>query len=118
TDAGAAAGEARGVAVRPGAMATAPEVEAVGPLLLTRLLPGGEKGATKAQLKKDLAPLVEHRWPGQAWAGLLDRALGSLEAEGAVARRTAARGKAESFALTEMGRNRALALLDLDELPA
>jgi hypothetical protein len=75
-------------------------------VLLSRLLAGGEKGATAAQLRKDVAPLL-----GPA----LEPAVAELSASGLVFREL--RGKAGRVTLTDAGRARALETLGLDSLP-
>jgi len=94
-----------------------PKLSAIGALVLTRLLPVGEKGETAAKIQKDLEPLLEHRWSGTALAEEVERALGELEASGLV---TFLRGKAKKSAPkvlpTPNGRRRALAFLGVLEL--
>ena len=58
----------------------------VGCLVLARLLAAGEKGELASKVRKDLEPLLSHRWAGGALAESLDRALGELESAGLVAR--------------------------------
>lgn len=79
-------------------------------VVLARLLVGGLKGATRAQLSKDVGPLLG---PGPAEA--LERALGLTIEAGLVQRDPKA--KAGRFWLAEPGRRRVLGLLDLDALP-
>ena len=44
---------------------TVPEqLSTIGHLVLVRLLIGGDKGDTVAKIKKDLEPLLVHRWAG------------------------------------------------------
>ncbi len=100
------------------------DLSAVDHLVLARLLVAGEKGATTSDLKKDLGPLLEHRWPGSELEGRLDRALENLEAVGlsdlvpqAPSKGKKARPKPARFAPTDAGRRRSLAFLGLDELP-
>ena len=56
-------------------------------LVLTRLLPVGEKGETKAKIQKDLEPLLGHRWSGSVLTEVLDRTLIKLVSKGLVAHR-------------------------------
>ena len=44
-------------------------------LVLTRLLPAGEKGAKTVKIKKDLEPLLGHRWSGGVLTDVLERTL-------------------------------------------
>jgi hypothetical protein len=92
-----------------------PEFSAIGHLVLARLLAGGDKGVTRAQLKKDLDPLVRHRWEGAAWDERLDQTLEQLESAGLVGRST--KGKAAWFAATPSGRQHGLHFLGVDGLP-
>src|SRR4051794_15543783 len=87
----------------------------VGQLVLARLLVAGEKGATTADLKKALEPLLGHRWTGAALADQLAWALDDLESAGWVVRTR--RGKTERGTPTEAGRRHALGFLGLDQLP-
>jgi hypothetical protein len=94
-----------------------PKLSAIGALVLTRLLPVSEKGETAAKIRKDLDPLLGHRWSGTALAERVERALGELEATGLV---TFLRGKtkksAPKVAATPDGRRQALAFLGIDQL--
>ena len=62
-------------------------LSAVEVLVLTRLLPVGEKGETKAKIQKDLEPLLGHRWSGSVLTDVLDRTLIKLVSKGLVAHR-------------------------------
>ena len=94
------------------------DTSAIGHLVLTRLLPSRDKGATTSQIKKDLEPLLQHRWAGAALADMLDRTLGQLDAEGLISRsRGKGRSKVERSVLTPQGCQRGLDFLDLDKLP-
>lgn len=86
-------------------------------LVLARLLVAPDKGATLAQVRKDLDPLVAHRWTGAAWTERLERSLDQLESDGSVVRKKPLKGKIDSFVLAPEGRTRALELLDLEALP-
>ncbi len=59
-------------------------LSAVEVLVLTRLLPVGEKGETKAKMQKDLEPLLGHRWSGSVLTNVLDRTLIKLVSKGLV----------------------------------
>lgn len=87
----------------------------VGQLLLARLLVAGEKGATGAEIKKALEPLLGHRWAGAALSEELRLTLAALEAAGLVL--LARKGRTERGALTTEGRRRALEVIGLDQLP-
>ncbi|MGO9471007.1 MAG: hypothetical protein ACLQIB_43465 [Isosphaeraceae bacterium] len=94
-----------------------PELSAIGALVLTRLLPAGEKGETAAKIRTDLEPLLLHRWSGVALAEQVERTIGELEANGLA---TFLRGKTKKSAPkllpTPEGRRLALAFLGIDEL--
>lgn len=79
-------------------------------VVLTRLLAGGLKGATSAQLRKDVGALLD-----AAAADALGPALEALEASGLVERD--GRSKAGRYGLSEGGRARAMAALGLHALP-
>ena len=57
----------------------------IGALVLTRLLAAGEKGELGSKVRKDLEPLLAHRWAGAALAERVDRTLDELESAGLVA---------------------------------
>ena len=88
-------------------------------MVLVRFLTAGTKGLRTAGLHKDLAPLLEHRWSGSALTEVIERAVVKLVSLHLVAYRPAKSKKAVPPAdLTPEGRQAALALLALDELPA
>jgi len=99
------------------AITVPPQLSAIGALVLTRLLPVGEKGETAAKIQKDLEPLLGHRWSGATLAVQLAQALGELEASGLV---TFLRGKTKKSAPkvlpTPDGREHALAFLRIVQL--
>jgi hypothetical protein len=84
-------------------------------LLLARLLVAPEKGATAAEIKKALEPLVGHRWSGAELVAQLDQALAELDSAGLISRTR--KGKTTRGALTPEGRKRTLGMLGLDQLP-
>lgn len=87
-------------------------------MVLVRFLIAGTKGLKTAGLRKDLAPLLEHRWSGNALTEVLERAVVKLVSLRLVAYRPAKSKRAVPPAdLTPEGRQAALALLALDELP-
>lgn len=88
----------------------------VGQLLLARLLVAGDKGATGAEIRKALEPLVGHRWAGAALTEQLGQGLADLEAAGLVS--VTRVKKTERRALTEEGRRRTVEMLGVDTLPA
>ena len=55
-------------------------------LILTRLLPAGEKGETAARIQKDLEPLLRHRWAGSVLTSQIERTLVRLASLGLVER--------------------------------
>ncbi|WP_406693977.1 hypothetical protein V5E97_23330 [Singulisphaera sp. Ch08] len=87
----------------------------VGQLLLARLLVAGDKGATGAEIKKALEPLVGHRWAGAALTERLGQTLADLESAGLVS--LTRKGKTERGVLTTDGRRQALEVIGLDQLP-
>jgi hypothetical protein len=89
----------------------------VGALVLTRLLAAGEKGELSSKVRKDLEPLLAHRWAGAALAELVDRTLDELESAGLVASLPGkTRKAAPRIRPTAEGRARALEALGVAEL--
>ena len=88
-------------------------------LLLARLLATGEKGEKRDKVRKELEPLLEHRWSGGALTERIDQTVSDLVAEGLIAVKMVGKGKkaAEHLALTEEGRRRGLSLLGIESLP-
>jgi hypothetical protein len=84
-------------------------------LLLARLLIAGEKGATQADLKKSLEPLLGHRWAGSALLDRVSAELALLESAGIIHRTR--KGRTERSTLTETGTKRALEVLGLTQIP-
>jgi hypothetical protein len=84
-------------------------------LVLSRLLPTGDKGATPAQIRTALEPLFQGRWSGGALADLIGRTLDELATAGLLARTR--KGKTDRSILTDAGRGRALRALGLEALP-
>jgi hypothetical protein len=91
------------------------EIAPIGQLVLGRLLVAGDKGATGAELKKALEPVMGHRWSGAALMDRIGQELWGLETAGLVFR--AKKGRTERSALTQQGRHRILGLFGLDDLP-
>jgi len=93
-------------------------LSAVEVLVLTRLLPVGEKGETKAKIQKDLEPLLGHRWSGSVLTDVLDRTLIKLVSKGLVAHRPVKSKKAmPAVELTPFGRQSILEFLKVKQLP-
>ena len=92
---------------------------AIGPLVLVRLLAAGEKGESASTIQKDLEPLLAHRWSGVPLAVALNHAVDDLKTSELVrfvpgkSRRAATR-----IALTAEGLQRGLEFLRLGKLPA
>lgn len=87
-------------------------------LALARLLLAGEKGAKVADLKKDLEPLLGHRWPGGELTAVLERTVIKLVSMALAAYQPVKRkNAAPAVALTAEGRRTALAFLRVDRLP-
>ena len=66
-------------------MTEEPDLSPLELLVLARLLPVGEKGDNPAKIRKDLEPLLEHRWSGNVLTQVLDRTLIKLATKGLVA---------------------------------
>lgn len=92
------------------------DITRVGQLILARLLAAGEKGATWSALKKDLEPLVGHRWAGGELERQLRKEAQELEAASLVV--WIRKGKTEKGMLTPAGRRRTLDALGVDQLPS
>jgi len=96
-----------------------PDLRPLDLLVLTRLLPVGEKGDKPEKIQQDLGPLLEHRWSGSAMIAVVDRALIKLTAQGLVTRLpTRRKNDVPSVVLTPEGRQAALKFLKVSELPA
>jgi hypothetical protein len=95
----------------------APYLSVISSLILVRLLAAGEKGDTVAKIKKDLVPLLAHRWEGAALTERINQTLGELESTGLV---TLARGKSKKSVaravLTAAGQQWGLDFLGVAEL--
>jgi len=89
----------------------------VGSLVLTRMLIVGEKGESVANVKKDLDPLLSHRWAGAELTGRIKQTLEDLESIGLVTHLPARTKKAVlKFLPTAEGRRFALEFLRLAQL--
>jgi hypothetical protein len=100
-------------------MTEEPDLSPLELLVLTRLLPAGEKGDSPARIRKDLESLLEHRWSGNALTEVLDRTLIKLTTRGLVARPPAKKKNAvPAVLLTPEGRQTVLASLNVSQLPA
>jgi hypothetical protein len=87
-------------------------------LVLARLLLAGEKGAKTGDLKKDLEPLLGHRWSGGELTTVLERTVIKLVSIALAAYQPVKSKKAApAVALTEKGRRTALDFLRVDQLP-
>ena len=100
-------------------------LSAVEVLVLTRLLPVGEKGETNAKIQKDLEPLLGHRWSGGVLTEVLDRTLIKLASKGLVlSLPVPAKGKGKGkgkpvqpkFVLTPAGRQQGLQQVGVESL--
>ncbi|MEO6808795.1 MAG: hypothetical protein ABI353_06755 [Isosphaeraceae bacterium] len=92
------------------------EVTQVGLLVLARVLVGGEQGATASEIKKDLGPLLQHRWSGSALTDQLEQTFGCLVSAGLIARFR--KGRTDRSTLSVAGQRSILEVLGLDALPA
>jgi hypothetical protein len=92
-------------------------LSAVGSLILTRMLTVGEKGESAANIKKDLEPMLAHRWAGAALAEQINQTLIDLAALGMVIRLPVKSKKAvPKFLSTTEGRRHALEFLGVAQL--
>ena len=90
---------------------------AIESLILTRLLIVGEKGEAASKIRRDLEPLLPHRWLGAALAELLERSLAALVSSGSVVRVSGNSRKASPrYVLTASGRRHGLDFLAVVEL--
>jgi hypothetical protein len=96
---------------------TATNLSAIGSLILARLLATSTTGDTAVKIKKDLEPLLAHRWEGAALTERIDRTIAELESNGVVA---LVRGKSKNavpkVVLTVAGRQRGLEFLGVRDL--
>ena len=100
-------------------MTEEPDLSPLELLVLARLLPVGEKGDSPTKIRKDLEPLLEHRWSGNVLTEVLDRTLIKLTTRGLVARPPARTKKAvPAVLLTPEGRRTVLASFNVSQLPA
>jgi hypothetical protein len=87
-------------------------------LVLARLLLAGEKGAKIGDLKKDLEPLLGHRWSGGELTAVLERTVIKLVSLALAAYQPVkSKRAAPAVALTEKGCRTALDFLRIDQLP-
>jgi hypothetical protein len=92
-------------------------LSAIGSLVLTRMLIVGEKGESAANIKKDLDPLLSHRWAGAELAERINQTLDDLKSIGLVERLPAKTKKAvPKFLPTAEGRQLALEFLGVAQL--
>ena len=100
-------------------MTEEPDLRPLDLLVLTWLLPIGEKGGKPKKIQEDLRPLLEHRWSGSASTAVVERALVKLTAQGLVTQLPTKRKKdVPSIVLTPEGKQAALKFLNVSELPA
>jgi hypothetical protein len=86
-------------------------------LVLARLLLVGEKGEAGSRIKKDLEPLLAHRWAGAALTERIDQTLADLAPRGLVALVAGKTKKAApKFVLTAQGRLQGLEFLGIAQL--
>jgi hypothetical protein len=96
-----------------------PDLSPLELLVLTRLLPVGEKGDSPTKIRKDLEPLLDHRWSGNVLTEVLDRTLVKLATRGLIARPPAKSKKSmPAVVLTPEGRQSVLTSLNVSQLPA
>jgi hypothetical protein len=88
-------------------------------LILVRLLPAGESGVKTTDLRKDLEPLLGHRWSGNSLTEVVDRNILNLVSRQLALNRAAKSKKARpAIGLTAEGRQAALGFLMIDQLPS
>jgi hypothetical protein len=90
-------------------MSVAPAPAVLGDLILVRLLAAAKKPPSLGDVRKSLAPLVEHRLSGPEWGRAFDEALNQLRAAGLV--------EPKRLSLTGAGRAKALIFLGVSSLP-
>ncbi len=96
---------------------TPTSLSAVSSLVLTRLLTVGEKGELSSKIKKDLEPLLAHRWAGAELTERIDQTLRDLESIGLVTHFPVKSKKTvPKFLPTSEGRRYALEFLGVAEL--
>ena len=98
-------------------MTSATNHDAIGSLVLIRLLVAGEKGESISKIQKDLEPLLAHRCSGIPLAAALNHAIEALKADGLVAFLLGkSRKAAPKVTLTAEGRRRGLEFLGVESL--
>ncbi len=98
-------------------MTSATNHDAIGSLVLIRLLVAGEKGESISKIQKDLEPLLAHRCSGTPLAAALNHAIEALKADGLVAFLLGkSRKAAPKVTLTAAGRRRGLEFLGVESL--
>jgi hypothetical protein len=86
-------------------------------LVLVRLLATGEKGEAGSKIKKDLEPLLAHRWQGAVLTERIDHTLKALESRGLLALVPGKTKKAATkFVLTAEGQRNGLEFLGVSQL--
>ena len=96
---------------------TSEKLSAIESLALVRLLAVGEKGETGSKIKKDLEPLLGHRWEGAALNERIEQTLAALESVGLVLLLPGKTKKAAPrFAPTVDGHRRGLEFLGVPQL--
>ena len=86
-------------------------------LILARLLPVEDKGEAGSKIRKDLEPLLAHRWVGAALTERIDQALAELESKGLLVLMAGKTKKAApKVVLTASGRRHGLDFLGVAEL--
>lgn len=94
-------------------------LSAVGSLVLTRMLTVGEKGESASNIKKDLGPLLAHRWVGAELTERIEQTLVDLAAIGLVAllpTKTKSKKAVPKYVPTAEGRQCALEFLGVAQL--
>jgi hypothetical protein len=86
-------------------------------LVLVRLLATGEKGEAGSKIKKDLEPLLAHRWQGAVLTERIEHTLNALESKGLLALVPGKTKKAApKFVLTAEGHRNGLEFLGVSQL--
>jgi hypothetical protein len=96
---------------------TSEKLSAIESLVLVRLLAVGEKGETGSKIKKDLEPLLAHRWVGVALTERIEHTLTALESLGLLSLLPGKTKKAApKFVPTADGRRHGLEFLGVPQL--
>jgi hypothetical protein len=86
-------------------------------LVLVRFLVVGDKGEGGSKIKKDLEPLLAHRWAGASFTGRIESAFANLESQGLLSLLPGKTKKAvPKYVLSPEGRRHGLLFLGVEQL--